>query len=79
MHDCLGIPGFARVPGPRGVTALAGNGTAFPVSMARGATWDPALEERVGEAIGREARARNANVLLAPTLNILRHPRWERA
>lgn len=78
-NERLGIPGFAMVDGPRGVTAIAGNGTAFPVSMARGATWDTALEERVGEAIGREAKARTANVLLAPTINILRHPRWGRA
>src|SRR6185295_4320404 len=68
----LGIPGFAMIDGPRGVSALAGHATAFPVGMARGATWDPALEERVGEAMGREARAYGASVILAPTLNILR-------
>ena len=46
------------IDGPRGVGVYAGNATAFPVGMARGATWDPALEERVGEAIGAEARAK---------------------
>ena len=34
----LGIPGFAFSDGPRGV--VVGNATAFPVTMARGATWD---------------------------------------
>jgi beta-glucosidase len=40
----LGIPGTRFVDGPRG--CVAGAGTAFPVSVARGATWDTALEER---------------------------------
>jgi beta-glucosidase len=75
----LQIPGLGMIDGPRGVSLLAANATAFPVAMARGASWDPALEERVGEAIGAEARARGASVLLAPVLNILRHPRWGRA
>jgi beta-glucosidase len=75
----LGIPGLGMLDGPRGVSAGAGNATAFPVGMARGATWDPALEERVGAAIGEEVRAKTASMLLAPTINILRHPRWGRA
>ncbi|MBI4955315.1 MAG: glycoside hydrolase family 3 C-terminal domain-containing protein [Myxococcales bacterium] len=73
----LGIPGFRMTDGPRGVRA--GFATCFPVAMARGATWDPALEERVGEAIGAEAAGKGANVLLAPTMNLLRHPAWGRA
>jgi beta-glucosidase len=74
----LGLPGLGMTDGPRGVGLLLGKATAFPVSMARGATWDPALEERVGSAIGVEARAKGASVLLAPTINLLRHPRWGR-
>ncbi|MEW6271169.1 MAG: glycoside hydrolase family 3 C-terminal domain-containing protein [Thermodesulfobacteriota bacterium] len=73
----LGIPGFRMVDGPRGVRA--GKTTAFPVGMARGATFDPALERRVGEAIGVETLARGGNVVLAPVVNLLRHPRWGRA
>ena len=78
-NERLGIPGFGMLDGPRGVSLLAGEATSFPVAMARAATWDPALEERVGEAIGAESRAKGASVLLAPTLNLLRHPRWGRA
>lgn len=48
----VGLPGFHFSDGPRG--AVVSNATCFPVSMARGATWDPELEERVGDAIGRE-------------------------
>lgn len=76
-NERLGIPGFGMVDGPRGVRA--GTATAFPVGMARGASFDPALEERVGEAIGEEVLARGGNVLLAPTINLLAHPRWGRA
>ncbi|HZR80894.1 MAG TPA: glycoside hydrolase family 3 C-terminal domain-containing protein [Candidatus Binatia bacterium] len=73
----LGVPGFRMVDGPRGVRA--GRATAFPVGMARGATFDPELELRVGRAIGLETAARGGNVLLAPVVNLLRHPRWGRA
>jgi beta-glucosidase len=72
-----GIPGFKMVDGPRGVRA--GKATTFPVGMARGATWDPELEKRVGRAIGLETAAKGGNVILAPTINVLRHPRWGRA
>ena len=73
----LGLEGLRFVDGPRGVAS--GTCTCFPVAIARAATFDPALEERVGEAIGREARARGANLVGAPCLNLLRHPAWGRA
>ena len=60
----LGLAGFHFTDGPRGVAR--GVSTCFPVAMARAATFDYSLEERVGEAIGREARAHGANVCLAP-------------
>ncbi len=77
----LGIPGLQMVDGPRGVSGLtcACNATAFPVGMARGASWNPALEQRIGEAIGTEARAIGASVILAPVTTVVRHPRWGRA
>jgi len=78
-NERLGIPSFAMADGPRGVSAGTGPATAFPVGMARGATFDVALEERVGEAMGRELLARGGNVILAPTVNLLYHPRWGRA
>ncbi|MCA9715233.1 MAG: glycoside hydrolase family 3 C-terminal domain-containing protein, partial [Myxococcales bacterium] len=75
--EALGVPPLKMVDGPRGVRA--GNATAFPVAMARGATWDPALEKRVGAAMGLETLAKGGNVLLAPCMNVLRHPGWGRA
>jgi beta-glucosidase len=73
----LGLPGFAFADGPRG--AVIGNATCFPVSIARGATWDPELEERVGATIGRELRALGATLTGAVCVNVLRHPAWGRA
>lgn len=71
------IPSYAMVDGPRG--ARVGNATAFPVAIARAATFDVELERRVGIAIGLEVAAHGGNVLLAPTMNLLRHPGWGRA
>ena len=75
--DRLGIPGFAFSDGPRGV--VVGNATAFPVTMARGATWDLDLETRIGDAIGRELRAVGADLYGGVCVNALRHPAWGRA
>jgi len=74
----LGLQGLQFVDGPRGVV-LAGGATTFPVPMARGASWNPDLEERIGAAIAREARSFGANWLAAVCINLLRHPGWGRA
>ncbi len=72
----LGIPGLLFSDGPRGV--VMGHSTAFPVSMARGATWDRQLEERVGTVIGLEGRAQGANFFGGVCINLPRHPAWGR-
>lgn len=81
------IKGFLFRDGPRGVNMDAqllagtshGRSTVFPVSMARGATFDLDLEYRIGLAMGDEMVAAGQTMLLAPTVNILRHPLWGRA
>lgn len=76
----LRVPGLRMLDGPRGLSAVTrAPATVFPVAMARGCAWDAALERRVGEAIAEEVRSVGADVLLAPTMNVLRHPRWGRA
>ncbi|HEX7668590.1 MAG TPA: glycoside hydrolase family 3 C-terminal domain-containing protein, partial [Polyangiaceae bacterium] len=81
----LGLSGYRMSDGARGLGATQfvpdspQKGTAFPVGMARGASFDADLEERVGEAIGQETRAWGGNVILAPVVNVLRHPGWGRA
>ncbi len=73
----LGIPGIRFADGPRGVV-LEG-ATTFPVAMARGAAWDVALEERIGDVIGRELRALGGTLFGGVCINLLRHPAWGRA
>ena len=76
-NERLGLPKLMFTDGPRGVAL--GSSTCFPVAMARGASWDVALEERIGEAIGREARAQGSNFFGGVCINLLRHPAWGRA
>jgi len=73
----LGVPGIHFADGPRG--CVIGPATCFPVSMARGASFDPELEERIGRAIGAELRAMGATYTGAVCMNLLRHPGWGRA
>jgi beta-glucosidase len=73
------IRGFRFRDGPRGVRLEDGTATCFPVSVARGATWEPELEKRIGRAIGAEVKGLGHNVFLSPCVNTLRHPGWGRA
>jgi len=73
----LGIPGIRFVDGPRGINFQGS--TCFPVNMARGASWDPGLQKRVGEIMGYEAKARGANYTGAVCINLVRHPSWGRS
>jgi beta-glucosidase len=73
----LGVPALYFTDGPRGVAR--GNSTCFPVTMARGASWDRDLERRIGEVMGIEARAQGCNLSGAVCVNLLRHPGWGRA
>ncbi len=75
--DRLGIPGIRFTDGPRGV--VMGASTCFPVAIARAATWDVELERRVGEAIGKEARAQGANLFAGICVNLAPAPGWGRS
>ena len=46
----------------------------MPTATALAATWDPNLVRLIGEVIGDEAVDKGVRVLLAPTVNIHRHP-----
>lgn len=73
----LGLPEVRFVDGPRGV--VSGSATCFPVSMARGATFDRELEEEIGKCIGAEVRAVGGNYFGGVCINLPRNPRWGRA
>ncbi|MGZ7011428.1 MAG: glycoside hydrolase family 3 N-terminal domain-containing protein, partial [Ilumatobacteraceae bacterium] len=73
-----GIPAMRVSDGPVGARGTRFGGgpssIAVPCSTLLAATWDPPLVRRVGELLGREARAKGARVLLAPTVNLHRTP-----
>jgi len=69
----LGIPPLRLSDGPAGVrTRLPA--TALPAPVALASSFDPSLAWRYGNTIGREGRARNQDVMLAPMVNIVRVP-----
>ncbi len=71
------IPPIAFSDGPRGV--VMNHSTAFPVAMARAASWDRDLQARFGDAVGKEIRAQGGNLWGGVCVNLLRHPSWGRA
>ncbi|HKF46003.1 MAG TPA: glycoside hydrolase family 3 C-terminal domain-containing protein [Terracidiphilus sp.] len=88
----LGIPAIKMADGPMGVRAWYGSSaltsaanasqtvyaTAFPSGICMGATWDPALVQKEGAAIGQETKALGRDMILGPTININREPLWGR-
>lgn len=48
--------------------------TCFPAASSLSCSWDTKLMKRIGEAMGKEARKLNVDVLLAPAINMIRHP-----
>jgi beta-glucosidase len=70
----LGIPELRLADGPMGVHWWCDASTAYPALIAAAACWDPELWYRLGQALGRDCRARGVHVLLAPGVNIYRSP-----
>lgn len=84
-NDRADIPSFVMSDGPHGVRRQLGEGdhlgigvskpaTCFPTAGTVANSWDPALAEEMGEALGSEAHDLDVNVLLGPGLNIKRNP-----
>lgn len=69
----LNVPRLTMADGPLGVRNF-GPSTAYPAGIALAASWDDRLVHRVGNAMGKDARARGAHFLLGPGMNIYRAP-----
>ena len=80
-----GIPSLFLSDGPHGLRKQEGAqdcmgiaesrpATCFPTASALACSFDPELVERVGAAIGEEARRQDVDVVLGPGVNIKRHP-----
>jgi beta-glucosidase len=69
----LNLPRFKMADGPIGVRNF-GPATAMAGGVGLTATWNPALAERVGTEIGRDARAKGVHFMLGPGVNIYRAP-----
>jgi beta-glucosidase len=76
--DTLGLRPIIMSDGPagvRGVTKDDRNPSAsLPCPSALGATWDSELVHELAAALGAEARGKGVDVLLAPTINLMRTP-----
>ena len=80
-----GVPSITLSDGPNGVRKQAGTAdhlglnpsvpaTCFPTAATVACSWDPALGEEIGRAMGEEAAAQEVAVLLGPGLNTKRSP-----
>jgi beta-glucosidase len=79
----LGVPALLETDASLGVSYVFGlrkdAATALPSALSMASTWNPELIERGGAMIGREARAKGFNILLAGGVNLMRDPRNGRA
>ncbi|WP_202077757.1 glycoside hydrolase family 3 C-terminal domain-containing protein [Caldalkalibacillus salinus] len=81
----LGVPSVTVTDGPHGLRKQREGqdnlglfdsvpATCFPSAAGMACSWDTALLERVGEALGKECQAEDVAVLLGPGTNIKRSP-----
>ena len=84
-YQKAGVPAITLSDGPNGVRKQAGAAdhlglnpsvpaTCFPTAATVACSWDPALGEQIGQAMGEEAAAQEVAVLLGPGLNTKRSP-----
>ena len=71
----LKLSAFEISDGPIGVRSNSGfPSTVYAAGIGLAASWNPALAERVGAGIGKDARARGIHFMLGPGVNIYRQP-----
>lgn len=84
-YERLGISSIFCSDGPHGIRKQAGSGdhlglnaslpaTCFPTAATIANSWNEALGEEIGTALGEEASAQEVHIVLGPGLNIKRSP-----
>lgn len=77
-ESAVGLRPLITSDGPAGVRGArfdpSNPSTSLPCPVALAATWDEDLVEEIATALGHEARSKGVDVLLAPTMNIIRTP-----
>jgi beta-glucosidase len=77
-ESLVGLRPMITSDGPAGVRGTrfdpSNPSTSLPCPVAIAATWDVDLVEEIASALGKEARSKGVDVLLAPTMNIIRTP-----
>ncbi|RDW78506.1 glycoside hydrolase family 3-containing protein [Coleophoma crateriformis] len=71
-NSTLGVPAICMGDGPAGVGNSLDN-------VVVAASWNTSLQYFYGQALAQEHKSKARNVVLAPTINILRTPLWARA
>ena len=75
--DRVGLPAIKVTDGPngaRGDSTTDAKAVCLPASISLAASFDSALVFEVGCLLGRETARKGAHVLLAPTINMAKHP-----
>ena len=73
----LNIPRVKMTDGPigaRGDSVSGATSACFPSASCLSSSWDKDSVEEIAKAIGIEAKSKDADVLLGPTINLHRHP-----
>ncbi len=86
-YEAYDIPALFLCDGPHGLRKMDGEettdlmelnhstpATCFPAAVTTASSWDPELLEEIGKAIGEEAHAQKAGVVLGPGANLKRNP-----
>lgn len=87
VYEKYGIPSLCMCDGPHGLRKQdRGSGadmlgvnqsrpaTCFPAEVTTAGSWDPALLEEIGAAIGEEAKDQGIGLVLGPGANLKRNP-----
>jgi beta-glucosidase len=76
--SALGLRPMTTSDGPAGVRGVVKDerspSSSLPCPSALGATWDTGLVHELAAALGAEARSKGVDVLLGPTINLMRTP-----